>query len=89
MNVKINGILILENKKDINIGPYKGTLETKRIKKLNNDQVESLLMIKPKRVTLPKRLETLSSNINRRTRRRKNTRRRKKGKTSKKKKRKS
>tara|TARA_Y100000591_G_C21311733_1_gene441265 strand:- start:25 stop:294 length:270 start_codon:yes stop_codon:yes gene_type:complete len=89
MNVNLKGVLILENKKDINIGPYKGTLQTKGIRTLNNDHIKSLLMIKPENKTLSKRLATLSSNINKKTRRRKNTRRRKKGKTSKKNKRKS
>ena len=88
MDVNLNGVLFLENKTDINIGPYKGTLQTKKVKKLSKKQLESLLMIKPKKQTLSKRLGALSSELNRRTRRRKSTRGRKKSKTKKKKKKK-
>ena len=47
MNVNLNGILILNKDKRIKIGNYRGKNKTKRVKRLNDSQLKSLLMIMP------------------------------------------
>jgi hypothetical protein len=76
MSVNLKGILLLNKRKKVKIGNYRGKYKTKKIKKINKDQLKSLLMIMPEKTTLAERLTVLTKKTRkRRTRKR---RRRKK-----------
>tara|TARA_B110000046_G_scaffold120460_1_gene127191 strand:- start:2363 stop:2584 length:222 start_codon:yes stop_codon:yes gene_type:complete len=71
MSVNLKGILLLNKKKRVKIGNYRGKYKTKKIKKINKDQLNSLLMIMPEKTTLAERLTVLTKKTRkRRTRKR-------------------
>ena len=71
MSVNLKFILLLNKNKRVKIGNYRGKYKTKKIKRINNDQLKSLLMIMPKKTTLSERLTVLTKKTRkRRTRKR-------------------
>ena len=83
MNVNLNGILILNKNKRIKIGDYKGKYKTKKVKKLNNSQLKSLLMIMPESNMLTERLKNVNIKTGRKTHKRRKTRKHKRKSTKK------
>ncbi len=77
MNVNLNGILILNKDKRIKIGNYRGKNKTKRVKRLNDSQLKSLLMIMPENKMLTERLKNVTSKSGRTTRKRRRKRKKK------------
>jgi len=76
MSVNLKGILLLNKKKKVKIGNYRGKYKTKKIKKINKDQLNSLLMIMPEKTTLAERLTVLTKKTRkRRTRKRRREKR--------------
>ena len=76
MSVNLKGILLLNKKKKVKIGNYRGKYKTKKIKKINKDQLNSLLMIIPEKTTLAERLTVLTKKTRkRRTRKRRREKR--------------
>jgi hypothetical protein len=76
MSVNLKGILLLNKKKKVKIGNYRGKYKTKKIKKINKDQLNSLLMIIPEKTTLAERLTVLTKKTRkRRTRKRRRKKR--------------
>lgn len=81
MSVNLKGILLLNKRKKVKIGNYKGKYKTKKIKRINKDQLKSLLMIMPEKTTLAERLTILTKKTGTKTDKKKTRKRRRKKRT--------